>query len=151
MSGEDYIVQRYFSYVFEAMTPFKSLINSARDLSPFEWATLNDLWDYVKLNQPPTREEQHLYWVSELAAVPPAPFFFFANSIYSSFFFTLHFLSPVKSAALLRLIICVCMWVWVCVCLRPAYTCVYMCTCMHKRMRVSQRDWMFSSPNVLYV
>lgn len=72
MRGEDYIVQRYFSCVFEAMTPFKSLINSARDLSPFEWATLNDLWDYAKLNQPPTREEQHLYWVSELAVVPPA-------------------------------------------------------------------------------
>lgn len=55
------MVQRYFSCVFEAMTPFKSLINSARDLSPFECATVNDLWDYAKLNQLPTREEQHLY------------------------------------------------------------------------------------------
>lgn len=93
MRGEDYIVPRYFSCVFEAMTPFKSLINSARDLSPFEWATLNDLWDYAKLNQPPTRDERRLYRVSERAGVPPAPVlallypFFFVKFLSNPVFF----------------------------------------------------------------
>lgn len=52
------IYSRYFNSVFEAMTPLKSLINSATDLSPFEWAALNDLWDYAKLNQLITRGKQ---------------------------------------------------------------------------------------------
>lgn len=55
MRGEDYLLQRFFSCVTEAMAPFKSLINSAQDLSSFEWATLNDLRDYAKLNQLLTR------------------------------------------------------------------------------------------------
>lgn len=71
MRGEDYLLQRFFSCVIEAMAPFKSLINSARDLSSFEWATLNDLRNYAKLNQPLTRAAQDLYWESELAGVLP--------------------------------------------------------------------------------
>lgn len=106
---------------------FKSLINSARDLSSFEWATLNDLRNYAKLNQPLTRAAQDLYWESELAGVSPPSSCSWRHSIFLwiqlVFIYLFYFFNVLK--LLLIAADCLCLWVYMCLELACMWVCVH--------------------------